>query len=203
MSRKFRFGLATLAVGLLMMFAGDAAQPAAATDNQAGNKVLLGVLLPHPNRGAALSSATNWDKELFPSELRCCDLLLPRPITDKIWFILGFDYADDFNDGTVLRTKDGGLTWSTLPKPETNHWWQDFAADAYGRLWGVTLDTTTNLYGTVKIWHSDDGGDNWIESYSRIGTRSTLYECIGSSLILLTLSQSLSMAGQMEDTRDR
>jgi len=168
LSRIVLFGLT---VSFLLWGSGRP-QSAEATHTVTGSKALLGVLLSHPNRGAALLSAqTSWEKDVFPSEFAQKNLLLPRPITDKTWFILGFDHASDFNDGTVLRTKDGGVNWSTVDKPTTNHWWQDFASDAYGRLWGVTLDVTTNsVDSTTKIWYSDNGGDNWTESYSQTAT---------------------------------
>jgi len=166
--RFLRIVVPVLIVSLLSLMSGRA-EVGYATHNAVGNKALLGVLLSSPNRGAALlASQSSWEKDIVPSEFANKNLLLPRPISEKTWFILGFWSSTSFDQGTVLRTNDGGVTWAPLPPPPApNHVWQDFTRDAYGRLWGLSLDTTTNsLTAVARVWYSDGGGDNWIQSYS-------------------------------------
>jgi hypothetical protein len=135
--------------------------------------LVLGVLLDAPNRGVATNTGTIWSKTIFPSEYGCCNLLLPRPITDKKWFLMGFYYQLDFNSSVVLWTPNAGSNWYTYTNPAPNQHWQDFAADASGRLWGLTLDTSSpNYWGDAKIWRSDNGGVTWSQSDHEIGTSS-------------------------------
>ena len=116
----------------------------------------------------------NWTNHVFTNDFTNCRVLLPRPLSSTLWFILGFpdstySYPNDA-DNAVMRTQDGGANWAAVTQPKAgNDYWQDFALDAGGRLWGLTLDCTDNQYGTAKVYYSDDEGDNWTLSETFTG----------------------------------
>lgn len=128
--------------------------------------VLITAGLTDPDRFAAWRTGRgSWTKHIFDNLFSAnTDLLLSHALTSQLWFLLGFDDAYSFNDSDnrVYRTKDGGLNWADFGQPKAgNDYWQDFALDAAGALWGLTLDVTNNPYGTAKVWRSDDDGDTW------------------------------------------
>ena len=138
-------------------------------------RVLLAGKLTDPKRFAAWRTGLgNWTSHTFADEFTNCDILQPRALTSTLWFILGFDGQDSANDtdNRIMRTQDAGVNWAAFTQPKAgNDYWQDFALDAGGRFWGLTLDVTDNTpYGTTKAWYSTDEGDTWTLSEEWIGS---------------------------------
>jgi len=107
----------------------------------------------------------SWSSYTFADEFAGATCMLPRPLTSTHWLIMGFHGSYDYNDAVnnkIQWTHDAGENWGAFTQPKAgNDYWQDFAVDAGGRWWGLTLDITGNDHGTAKIWYSDDEGDSW------------------------------------------
>lgn len=144
---------------------------AANTQQQAG-QVLMAAPVTAPSRVSAYrKNVFSKTSKEFATEFTGNDVLIPIATNDQVWFIIGFDTPTSFNDSAIQRTKDGGVTWATYTQPKSgNDYWQDFQRAAGGRLWGLTLDITTNINGIAKIWFSDDDGDSWTLSHTETGT---------------------------------
>jgi len=74
---------------------------------------------------------------------------------------VGLPNSTDYFNAKCVRTTNSGVSFATLSQAVAGAIWQDIAIDANGRWWGLTNTSA----GRVRIYYSDDQGDNWTLSY--------------------------------------
>lgn len=111
-----------------------------------------------------------WSKTTISSALSSCVLLIPRCVKTSVWFVVGLPTATDYLNSKAVRTTNAGTSFSSHSAPSSGKW-QDFARDAGGRLWGLTLTSG----GQVRIYYSEDDGANWTLAYNN--TTATQQPC--------------------------
>jgi photosystem II stability/assembly factor-like uncharacterized protein len=77
-------------------------------------------------------------------------------------WIVGGDTDDDLESGLLLRTTDGGATWTQVPVDTKQTLTDVFFVDAQrGWLVGATEDDASGGAGPSQILATDDGGATW------------------------------------------
>jgi len=132
---------------------------------QTSGNLLLAAKLTDPARFVSKrTGSTSWATTTIATDLTGTTGLEVHALTPLLWFVWGGNTA-------IIRTVNGGTAWTVFTQPKAgDDYWQDFAVDAGGRLWGLTLDKVTAAQGIAKTWYSDDDGDTWTQSATLTGS---------------------------------
>ncbi len=94
--------------------------------------------------------------------------------------------------GLIMKTTDGGITWTNLPSPlTTNYWYVDF----------IDADTGYVVSSDSKILKTTDGGQSW-SMYTLSATNTTIYKVHFVSPSTGYVGTGSSTVGRLHKTTD-